>query len=223
MASLAPAPFDRLLSATREAVRLAARNPAPQCPETAILDELLSQPVVPSAEGVEPVQTPTVAEHLDAAVQAVAGSPEGMLAEALAEAAPLLRWGRPYRTGEGADEFVAGYTTTILSMPGPPLREGYQAPFAIPRVLVAFSLQAPDLLYPLHRHKAPEIYHVISGVAQWRRDGEPWRPRLPGEWFFHATDQGHAMRTGKEPLLALAAWTDHLDCPPPVLEVDEPA
>ena len=28
------------------------------------------------------------------------------------------------------------------------------------------------------------------------------------------------MRTAGEPLLAVAAWIDHLDCPPPVLEVD---
>ena len=30
------------------------------------------------------------------------------------------------------------------------------------------------------------------------------------------------MRTGGEPLLTLVAWIDHLDCPPPVLEADEP-
>ncbi len=31
------------------------------------------------------------------------------------------------------------------------------------------------------------------------------------------------MRTGDEPLLAMAAWIDHLDAPPPVLEIDRPA
>ena len=87
-------------------------------------------------------------------------------------------------------------------------------------MLVAFTLQAPDILYPLHRHKAREIYHVISGVAEWKRDGEPWRRRHPGEWLFHDSDQGHAMRTADEPLLTMAAWIDHLDCSPPVLEVD---
>ena len=80
--------------------------------------------------------------------------------------------------------------------------------------------RGPGAFYPLHRHKASEIYHVISGTAEWQRDGEPWRRRPPGEWFFHASDQGHAMRTAGEPLLAVAAWIDHLDCPPPVLEVD---
>ena len=31
------------------------------------------------------------------------------------------------------------------------------------------------------------------------------------------------MRTGDEPLLTMVAWIDHLDCPPPVLEVSESA
>ena len=30
------------------------------------------------------------------------------------------------------------------------------------------------------------------------------------------------MRTGRGPLLTLVVWIDHLDCPPPVLEVEEP-
>ena len=215
-----PSPIDLLLSATRTAVRYAARAAPSECPETAVLDELLSQPFPRSVREVEPASTPAVSDFLDAAVRAATTSRERMLASALASASPHLRWNTPYRVGDGADELASGYTSTLLSMPGPPPREGYQAPFASPNVLVAFSLQAPGILYPLHRHKAPEIYHVISGTAEWQRDGEPWRRRLPGEWFFHASDQGHAMRTGDEPLLAMAAWIDHLDCPPPVLEVD---
>lgn len=216
-----PATIDLLLSATRTAVRYAARNAASECPETAILDELLSTPFPRGVDSVEPAHTPAVSGFLDAAVRAAATPRERMLAGALASASPRLRWIAPYERGEGADELVTGYATTMLSMPGPPPRSGYQAPFANPNVLVAFTLQAPRVLYPLHRHKAPEVYHVISGEAEWKRDGEPWRRRQPGEWLFHASDQGHAMRTGREPLLTLVAWIDHLDCPPPVLEVDE--
>ena len=218
-----PSPIDLLLSATRSAVRYAARSAVSECPETAILNNLLSQPFPPHADAIEPARTPVVSEYLDAAVQSATTSRERMLAGALASAAPHLRWIAPYQAGEGADDLVAGYATTMLSMPGPPPRKSYQAPYANPNVLVAFTLQAPRILYPLHRHRASEIYYVISGVAQWQRDGEPWRSRLPGEWLFHASGQGHAMRTGEEPLLAMAAWIDHLDCPPPVLEVDEPA
>ena len=164
---------------------------------------------------------PVVSRYFDAAVQAATTPRERMLAGALASASPHMRWIAPYRSEEGAEKLAAGYAVTMLSMPGPPPREGYQSLFANPNVLVAFTLQAPRIFYPLHRHKAGEIYHVISGVAQWQRDGEPWRRRQPGEWLFHAGDQGHAMRTGAEPLLAMAAWIDHLDCPPPVLEVEE--
>lgn len=217
-----PSPIELLLSATRTAVRYEAQSDDSQCPETSILNDLMSRPFPPSATALEPASTPVVASHLDAAVRAVTTSRARMLAGALASASPHMRWIASYQAEAGADELATGYAVTMLSMPGPPPRKGYQAPFANASVLVAFTLQAPGILYPLHRHKAPEIYHVISGTAEWQRDGEPWRHRTPGEWLFHASDQGHAMRTGKEPLLAMAAWIDHLDCPPPVLEVDEP-
>ena len=216
-------PIDVLLSAARTAVRYAAGNESCECRETAVLDQLLSQPFPPGAEAVEPADTPAVSGFFDAAVQAATTPRERMLAGALASASPHVRWIAPYRRGEGADDLVSGYAVTMLSMPGPPPRTDYQAPFANPGVLVAFTLQAPGIHYPLHRHKASEIYHVISGTAEWQRDGEPWRRREPGEWIFHASEQGHAMRTGDEPLLTLVAWIDHLDCPPPVLEVDAPA
>ena len=213
--------LDLLLSATRDAVRDAARTAVTDCPEVAVLDRLLSRPVTPRA--VEPAHAPVVPGWLVAAVQAAATPHERRLADALLAASPSLRWIAPYQPGDGADALAAGYAVTMLVGTGIPPRPGYQVPFVNPDVLVTFTLQAPGIFYPLHRHKAPEIYHVISGAAQWRRDGEPWRQRLPGEWFFHASEQGHAMRTGDEPLLALAAWIDHLGAPPPVLEVDEPA
>lgn len=216
-----PATIDLLLSATRTAVRYAARNAVSECPETAILDELLRAPFARDINDVEPANTPAVSGSFDAAVRGATTARERMLAGALASASPHLRWIAPYGRGEGADDLVTGYATTMLLMPGPPPRSGYQAPFASSNVLVAFTLQAPRVLYPLHRHKAREIYHVISGEAEWKRDGEPWRSRKPGEWIFHASDQGHAMRTGREPLLTLVAWIDHLDCPPPVLEQEE--
>ena len=217
-----PSPIDLLLSATRTAVRYAVQSAASECPETAILDDLMRQPFPRGADEIEPAHVPVVARWFDAAVQAAATPRERMLAGALASASPHLRWIAPYRSEDGADELAAGYAVAMLSMPGPPPRDGYQAPFANPNVLVAFTLQAPRIFYPLHRHEASEIYHVISGVAEWQRDGEPGRQRQPGEWLFHAGGQGHAMRTARVPLLAMAAWVDHLDCPPPVLEVDEP-
>ena len=216
-----PSPIDLLLSATRTAVRHAAGSAASQCPETAILDELLTRPFPRSENELEPGSTPAVSAYLDAAIRAATTSRERMLASALASASPHLRWNAPYEADDGAVDLPSGYAVTMLSMPGPPPRKGYQAPFASPNVLVAFTLQAPGILYPLHRHKARGIYHVISGAAEWRRDGEPWRRREPGEWIFHDSDQGHAMRTEGAPLLTLVAWIDHLDCPPPVLEVDE--
>ena len=176
---------DHLLSATRDAVRNAARTAATDCPEVAVLDRLLSRPLAPRA--VEPGQPPVVGDWLATAVQAVATPRERGLADALLAAAPSLRWIAPYRPGDGADALAAGYAVTMLVGTGRPPRPGYQMPFVNPDVLVTFTLQAPGLFYPLHRHKAPEIYHVISGdrgMAAGRRAlaaAPPRRVVLPRE------------------------------------------
>ena len=138
-------PIERLLSATRDAVRYAALSAASDCPETAILDDLLGQPFPPGASPVGPAHTPVVSDYLDAAVEAATTPRERALARAVAAASPHLRWIAPYQPGEGSDELADGYASAMLSMPGPPPRDGYQAPYATPNVLVAFTLQAPTL------------------------------------------------------------------------------
>ena len=84
-------PFDLLLSATRYAVRYAAASPATDCPETAILDDLLSQPFPPGERSVEPARTPAVTDYLDAAVEAATTPRERTLARAVAAPWPRRR------------------------------------------------------------------------------------------------------------------------------------
>ena len=132
-------------------------------------------------------------------------------ANALLAAAPYLRWYRPYdmSTETSAHRpFLEGYACTLLC--GRP-RHGVRAAFFADDLLVAFALQAPKLFYDSHEHEARELYRVIGGTAEWWRDGEPWQPRAPGTWLEHASFQGHAMRTGDQPMLAMAVWVDSLD------------
>ena len=74
-------------------------------------------------------------------------------------------------------------------------------------------LLAPWVCYPPHVHPATEVYVVISGTAFWRKANEPWRRRAPGSRILHHADEPHAMRTGRQPLLAAYLWLDHLQQP----------
>lgn len=84
-------------------------------------------------------------------------------------------------------------------------------------VSVFLTIQAPQIFYPSHVHKAPELYHVIGGRAEWERGAEGFVERLPGEWICHSTGMRHAMRTNSEPLLSMAIWTADLDSIPVIV------
>jgi mannose-6-phosphate isomerase-like protein (cupin superfamily) len=71
-------------------------------------------------------------------------------------------------------------------------------------------LQPPGMFYPAHRHEAEELYFVLSGKAQWEKDGAGFEPVAGGDLIHHAPYQAHAMRTQDEPLLALWSWTGNL-------------
>ena len=86
-------PIDVLLSATRTAVRYAAGNESCECRETAVLDQLLSEPFPPGAGAVEPADTPAVSEFFDAAVQA---------ATTLASGCSPVHWLPRRRTCDGS-------------------------------------------------------------------------------------------------------------------------
>ena len=66
--------------------------------------------------------------------------------------------------------------------------------------------QAPNVFYPSHWHKAEEVYFVLSGTALWQKDKGRFSEQGPKTLIHHQPSQPHAMRTQKEPLLALWAW-----------------
>jgi len=66
--------------------------------------------------------------------------------------------------------------------------------------------QAPEVVYPSHWHDAEEVYFVLSGTALWQKDKGRFAEQSPQTFIHHRSSQPHAMRTQKEPLLALWAW-----------------
>ncbi len=72
-------------------------------------------------------------------------------------------------------------------------------------------LQYPGTWYPIHHHAAEELYFILSGTAEWTRDGIDGQPEPPGTLFRHASHERHATRTLGEPLLALWVWLGDID------------
>ena len=69
-------------------------------------------------------------------------------------------------------------------------------------VAAGFLLLGPNILNPDHSHAATEIYFIVAGTADWRRNGGYWREEPPGNIIFHPSWIVHAMRCKGEPLLA---------------------
>jgi hypothetical protein len=85
---------------------------------------------------------------------------------------------------------------------------GPAAPWRSDEVCLGLTLIGPNTHYPDHRHPAVELYHVLTGVAEW---SSHWR--RPGAFILHDSNQSHAMRTGDEPLLALYTWSGDVFSP----------
>jgi len=83
---------------------------------------------------------------------------------------------------------------------------GPDAPYHSDHIGFGLTLIAPYTLYPLHWHPAVELYHVVAGSAQWTL-GNVERTLPPGTFILHPSRAVHAMRTGKEPLLAVYTWS----------------
>lgn len=85
---------------------------------------------------------------------------------------------------------------------------GPAAPWRSDEVCFGLTLIGPDAHYADHRHPAVELYHVLTGLAEWSGH---WR--RPGDFILHDSNQIHAMRTGDEPLLALYSWSGDVHSP----------
>jgi len=84
---------------------------------------------------------------------------------------------------------------------------GPTGPFAGDDFLLGVFLLGPGIHYLDHRHAAPELYWVLTGGSEWRRDGARFAGHCAGETIWHDPWVSHATRTGNGPMLAVYAWT----------------
>lgn len=157
---------------------------------------------------------PPVVETWLQAAAALPSAPEaGAFLSALGRVGHALSWIAPYPNHAGEpdmDAFRSNYAFAGL-IGGRGSFLGETAVLPSEAVFAGVTLQAPDTFYPSHVHRAVEVYYVLAGRAAWQRGGGDFVVRPPGTFILHPSGARHAMRTDREPLLALAFWVSDLE------------
>jgi hypothetical protein len=109
-----------------------------------------------------------------------------------------LRWGQTYTAADFGQGFIDNYGWLEVF--------GTRGHFVNDEVAAGLLVLGPDIVYPDHHHIAEEIYIPLTGGTQWRMGEGGFHIREAGEVIHHASNVNHAMRTGKEPLMALYIW-----------------
>lgn len=121
---------------------------------------------------------------------------------ALRRLSPILTWIR-------ADHFYPDpeHRAFSLKMWGAMIVGEEDALFtAEARYIALLMLIEPETLYPLHAHRIEELYLVLAGQADWSHDGEDWTTLTPGTAFHNRSYQPHAIRTGRDPVVAMGLY-----------------
>ncbi len=145
---------------------------------------------------VLPGQVPVV-RHLGL-MPALAPSSIAPLVQHLVMQSNHLEWRRSYQPPAVSTQFMENYGWTEWV--------GLKGPLPSLHLACGVLLLGPETDYPWHRHAAEEIYLPLAGRGLWRQGDEPWQERLPGAVIHHRSWERHAMRTSKEPMLALYLW-----------------
>ena len=131
------------------------------------------------------------------------------LQHAMITAAPFMRWRAIYHDSKISTDFMAQLGCYAII--------GNDAPFSSAKIRLFLIYMPAGLYYPWHSHPAEELYLVLSGKAQFKRDGCQDTELSEGMSLYHKTNQPHAIETTDEPMLSLVVWRNHLDIPPILL------
>jgi mannose-6-phosphate isomerase-like protein (cupin superfamily) len=149
-------------------------------------------------------QTRPAARWLARALAGARSGPLGSLAAGLASLERDLCWlQNPNYSALSMGQTFDNYAYVELAGPG--------RRFDSADIRLGFLLLGPCSHYPDHRHPAEEVYHVVSGTAEWWREDTGWTEQRAGALIHHAPHIRHAVRTDEEPLLALYCWAGEID------------
>lgn len=143
-----------------------------------------------------------VLQHLPQALAAAAKGDLAGLGASFGALCPNIEWSQNsgYTEANSTRSFLDGYAYASLSGPDGPIL--CEAPMA------GFMLLGPDVHYPDHKHAPREIYLILTPGARWSLDSGDWFDVPAGSLILHESWQKHAIRTGKTPFLAFAAWLE---------------
>jgi hypothetical protein len=155
-----------------------------------------------AGRGEAALSRPPVCRFWDAAL-AAAGPAVAPLRDALRQLAPALVWAQNpnYRSQPPTPDFLANYGYAVIVGP----EDGPPALAHDSRLALGVLLLGPGTEYPAHHHPALEHYLPMTAADWWRED-DAWRQQPPGALIHHASNVAHAMRAGRDPLLAIYLW-----------------
>ncbi|MEM9581161.1 MAG: dimethylsulfonioproprionate lyase family protein [Pseudomonadota bacterium] len=185
--------YDRLLTELRRAYEA-----HPQAQAFAPFpDDVRRQPL-------EPHHCPC-ADYLEADSALVSRS-YAPLQQAIIAASPVVQWRETYKdTDIGADFMDRFGCYSVIGAGGP---------FTSDTLWVWVVYMPAGLDYPRHHHPGEELYIVISGEAEFRRDGAARETLREGDTVLHASNQPHATQTFAHPVLCLVIWRNGFDTAP---------
>lgn len=170
----------------------------------ASLDRLIDglQPEPLTVRDLAPQKQP-VCRFLPESLKAAAHGPSAPIAAAVGDLLPHLHWIYRYNVEDRLPGFSQNWGHAEVIGPAG-LAESRQ-------IRLGLVLLGPETFYPAHHHPAVEVYHILSGTAEWQIGNGPFVPQPPGRFILHPSGAAHATRTAEEPLLAIFAWHGQIE------------
>lgn len=134
------------------------------------------------------------------------GAEISRFAKASIAAGPVVHWRETYKDTDIGQEFLGRFGCYCLIGPNGAYHSKQMLAFVV--------YMPPGLYYPWHHHPAEEMYLVLAGEAEFRREGEAPQTLGVGQTSFHASDQPHAMETHDQPILAYVIWRNNFGIKP---------
>ncbi len=161
---------------------------------------------------VEPCHLP-VSDLLQPALQLTTAETKPLLA-LYHEHRRRLHFEQSYSRADGvvSEQMLAGYGFAEIV--------GERGPLVSRAVRLGIGIWADNIDYPIHRHRAEEIYIVLAGSAEFSVDdtgadassastpSPVYSPRGVGDVVWVPSNTAHGFRTTKQLVVVLYAWQD---------------
>ena len=148
--------------------------------------------------GVEPCRLPA-ADYLKRALRQTIPQTHDLVG-ALEAHADDFKWERTYSPRDGviSARMLEGYGFVEAI--------GAHGPYISTDVRSGIGIISPNFVYPAHRHRAEEIYVMLTGSARFDLDGQAARTCRPGDVVYVPSSLTHGYEVGAEALVVFYIW-----------------